>query len=92
MRSTLDKEPDDGDGRVSAITGPNREGSADVGALLGRKAFNYPKPLSLVQEVLRQATAPDSIVLDFFAGSGTTGEAVLRLNSEDGGGRRFWRN
>jgi adenine-specific DNA-methyltransferase len=57
--------------------------------ILGGKNFPYPKPLSLIKGLLAQATRPDDIVLDFFAGSGTTGQAVLELNAEDGGQRRF---
>jgi adenine-specific DNA-methyltransferase len=53
--------------------------------------FDTPKPTRLIQRMLRLATAPDegSLVLDFFAGSGATGDAVMRLNREDGGDRRF---
>ena len=53
--------------------------------------FDTPKPTRLIERMLRLATTSDSedIVLDFFAGSGATGEAVWRLNAEDGGDRRF---
>ena len=53
--------------------------------------FDTPKPTRLVERMLRLATNPetDDIVLDFFAGSGATGEAVWKLNAEDGGNRRF---
>lgn len=61
----------------------------EVKLVLGSKAFPYPKPLSLVKGLLEQATQPNDIVLDFFAGSGTTGQAVLELNAEDNGQRRF---
>lgn len=61
----------------------------EVKNLLGSKAFPYPKPLSLIKGLLSQATHPGDIVLDFFAGSGTTGQAVMELNAEDGGQRRF---
>ena len=44
---------------------------------------HFPKPLSLLVNLLRQSTKPNDIVLDFFAGSGTTGQAVLELNAED---------
>ena len=53
--------------------------------------FDTPKPTRLVERMLRLATSPDTedIVLDFFAGSGATGEAVWQLNAQDGGNRRF---
>ena len=53
--------------------------------------FDTPKPTRLVERMLRLATSPNTedIVLDFFAGSGATGEAVWKLNAEDGGNRRF---
>lgn len=52
-------------------------------------AFNTPKPVRLIERILRIATQPDDMILDFFAGSGTTAQAVLKLNAEDGGTRRF---
>jgi adenine-specific DNA-methyltransferase len=61
----------------------------EVKALLGSKAFPHPKPLSLIKGLLSQASKPGDTVLDFFAGSATTGQAVLELNAEDGGSRRF---
>lgn len=61
----------------------------EIKNLLGSKAFPYPKPLSLIKGLLAQATRPGDTILDFFAGSGTTGQAVLELNAEDGGQRRF---
>lgn len=53
----------------------------EIKNLLGSKAFPYPKPLSLIQGLLAQASRPGDTVLDFFAGSGTTGHAVLALNA-----------
>lgn len=64
-------------------------GEHSANEILGFNAFPYPKPLSLIKGLLTQATRSDDIVLDFFAGSGTTGQAVLELNAEDGGKRRF---
>lgn len=64
-------------------------GEHSVNEVLGFNAFPYPKPLSLIKGLLSQATRPGDTVLDFFAGSGTTGQAVLELNAEDGGQRRF---
>ena len=51
--------------------------------------FSYPKPLELITEIIRAVSKENSIILDFFAGSGTTAHAVLELNKEDGGNRRF---
>lgn len=55
----------------------------------GQKIFEYPKSPHLVRDILRVTSPPDGTILDFFAGSGTTGQAVLELNREDGGSRRF---
>lgn len=67
------------------------EGTKLIQAMLGKKAFSYPKPLSLVKALLEQATRPGDLVLDFFGGSGTTGHAVLAINAENEGDepRRF---
>ena len=54
-----------------------------------RRVFEFPKPSQLIREILSFAADGDSIVLDSFAGSGTTAQAVLALNKEDGGNRRF---
>ena len=71
------------------IVGATDEGSRVLKDVMGDKAFPYPKPLSLIKSLLSQATLPGDTVLDFFAGSGTTGQAVLELNAEDDGQRRF---
>lgn len=73
----------------SLSSGGTSEGTSMVRKLLGNKDFPYPKPMSLIKGLLGQATRSDDTVLDFFAGSGTTGHAVLALNAEDGGNRRF---
>lgn len=67
----------------------NEAGTLEVKRLLGKGAFDNPKPLGLVRYILEQATTGDDIVLDFFAGSGTTGHAVMEQNLVDGGARRF---
>lgn len=54
-----------------------------------RDYFSTPKPLKLMKELIRATTSTDSIVFDFFAGSGTVGHACLELNAEDGGTRNF---
>lgn len=51
--------------------------------------FSNPKPLKLIERILQLTTKNSSTILDFFAGSGTTGHAVLKLNAEDGGHRKF---
>lgn len=71
------------------VVGTTEEGSRTLKEVMGDKAFPYPKPPSLLKGLLAQATRPDDIVLDFFAGSGTTGQVVMELNTEDGGRRRF---
>lgn len=73
----------------SFVSGTNQEGAKAVAEIFGDRAFNYAKPLSLIKNLLQQATQPNDIILDFFAGSGTTGQAVLELNAEDNGSRRF---
>jgi len=57
--------------------------------IFGDKRFDYPKSLYLVMDILKITSKDDSVILDFFAGSGTTGHAVLELNKEDGGNRQF---
>lgn len=66
-------------------------GSAELAAILGHKVFDNPKPVPLVARMLQFITEPETgdVVLDFFAGSGTTAQAVLEQNREDGGNRRF---
>lgn len=63
----------------------------ELAELLGKGIFDNPKPTKLIIKMLQLATGVNSndIVLDFFAGSGTTGQAVLDLNKEDTGNRRF---
>ncbi|MCI6325289.1 MAG: site-specific DNA-methyltransferase [Clostridiales bacterium] len=65
------------------------KGTAAIKEIFGDKRFSYPKPLELIVEILRAVTKTDSVVLDFFAGSGTTGQACLELNKQDSGNRRF---
>lgn len=57
--------------------------------LLGAKTFDFPKSLYLVIDLLKLTTCGSDIVLDFFAGSATTAHAVMQLNAEDGGNRKF---
>lgn len=66
-----------------------RHGSQELYELFGEKIMQFPKPTGLIKELLIQSSDKDDIVLDFFSGSSSTAEAVLRLNAEDGGRRRF---
>ncbi|MEZ9394795.1 site-specific DNA-methyltransferase [Vibrio splendidus] len=70
----------------------NKKASRDVRALFdGKKVFDFPKPLQLIKRCIQIApnSSSDDIILDFFAGSGTTAHAVLELNAEDSGNRKF---
>lgn len=57
--------------------------------IVGKGKFSYPKSLYLVEDILKLILPKDGLVLDFFAGSGTTGHAVMNLNKADGGSRSF---
>ncbi|MBO4582655.1 MAG: site-specific DNA-methyltransferase [Alphaproteobacteria bacterium] len=57
--------------------------------LFGVRIFNNPKPISLISKLLFEASNKDSVILDFFSGSATTAHAVMQLNAEDGGHRKF---
>ena len=69
--------------------GHTQEATKEVSDLLGCVAFDYPKPLRFLKRILQIASGKDSIILDFFSGSATTAHAVMQLNAEDGGNRRF---
>ena len=60
-----------------------------LSSIIGAGKFDYPKSLYLILDLLKITSKKDSVVLDFFAGSGTTGHAVLDLNKQDGGSRQF---
>jgi adenine-specific DNA-methyltransferase len=70
--------------------GHNDEAQKETAALVGQKVFSTPKPIRLIQRMLTVgSTENDALVMDFFAGSGSTGHAVLSQNSFDGGNRRY---
>ena len=70
--------------------GHNDEANKEVSALFGSKTpFDTPKPVRLLSQMLRIGANSDSLILDFFSGSATTAHAVMLLNAEDGGNRRF---
>jgi adenine-specific DNA-methyltransferase len=69
----------------------NKKATRDLRALFGgEKVFDFPKPVGLIRHIVQlAAAAPDSIVMDFFAGSGTTAHAVMAQNAQDNGARRY---
>ena len=68
----------------------NTRGTNEVKDIFdGQRLFVFPKPVNLVKYLLKSATKDDDIILDFFAGSATTAHAVMQLNTEDGGKRKF---
>ena len=69
--------------------GTNQQGSNELTGIFGHRVFDFPKPVSLIKHFCTIASNKNSIILDFFAGSGTTGHAVLDLNKEDDGNRKF---
>ena len=68
----------------------NTQGSAEMTSLLGNLAiFDNPKPVDFIKELLKTGSSRESFILDFFSGSATTAHAVMQLNAEDGGKRKF---
>jgi adenine-specific DNA-methyltransferase len=66
-----------------------RDGTADIDSLFDARIFNFPKPVELVAGLIEQGSKGDDIILDFFAGSGTSAHASMYQNAADGGKRRF---
>ena len=66
-----------------------RKGTIDVESLFGKSIMDFPKPVDLLKYLARLVTNSGELILDFFAGSATTAHAVLELNREDGGNRKF---
>lgn len=69
--------------------GTTRDGVSEMKELFGKTPFDTPKPVNLIKKILTFCAEKDSIILDFFSGSATTAHAVMRLNAEDGGSRKF---
>jgi adenine-specific DNA-methyltransferase len=67
----------------------SRRGTGDFEKLFNGKYFSFPKSVELVRRFVEVGTSEDDIILDFFAGSGTTAQAVMQINASDGGNRRF---
>jgi adenine-specific DNA-methyltransferase len=66
-----------------------RDGTADIDSLFESRIFSFPKPVELIRTLIEQATFGNDIVLDFFAGSGTTAHATMLQNAADNSARRF---
>ncbi len=76
----------------SSIVGADiytRNGTSDIDSIFDERVFQYPKPVDLLSEILYQTLNENGIVLDFFAGSGSTGHAVMKINTDKGGKRKF---
>ena len=69
--------------------GSTRQSNLELSQLLTKGVFQNPKPVKLIRKILEIISDKDDIILDFFAGSGTTAQAVMELNAEDNGNRRF---
>lgn len=65
------------------------KGTKEITEILGKSVFDFPKPEMLIRQILKIGTNEDDIVLDSYAGSGTSAHAVLKLNKQDGGNRKF---
>lgn len=74
---------------TNAEVGHTQEGTQELASILGKAIFDYPKPVRLLTRIFKLAANSDSIILDSFAGSGTTAHAVLNMNKADGGNRKF---
>ena len=87
--------PDDGSKRIkpksfwSGTEFSAESGTLETKAILGKGIFDTPKPTGIIEYCMEQAMGSDSIILDSFAGSGTTAHAVLKMNRADGGNRKF---
>ena len=74
---------------IDAVYGRTESGNDDIKALFQPSPFSYPKPILLIKHFLSIGTDKNDIILDFFSGSATTAHAVMKLNAEDGGHRKF---
>jgi adenine-specific DNA-methyltransferase len=82
------KEPKD-NGLFELTTDKQGKATGEIQEIFGEKIFNYPKPSSLLRSIVSAVAGPGELILDFFAGSSTTAQAVMELNGEDEGARRF---
>ena len=92
IRNTVKgKRPSDIISKEECGVGTNETGKSELERVVPDSGMDYPKPTSLISYLIRfnEAIRENGVILDFFAGSGTTGHAVMQLNKEDGGGRRY---
>ena len=85
-----------GDGKGAPVSvlprtsvGLNNDGTSEIQKMFGERVFEFPKSTKLLTYLFDIVTEKESLVLDFFGGSGTTADAVMQLNAEDGGNRKF---
>ena len=89
------KKAGDKFGKVAVSTklpdniGMSQDGTKEITNLLGTKAFSFPKPTVLIKYLISTSTEEGDFILDFFSGSATTAHAVMQLNAEDDGHRKF---
>ncbi len=83
------KKPSDIISKKECEVGTNEDARKEIERLFGKNIMSFPKPISLMQYLIKFVETNDEIVLDFFSGSSSTAHAVLKLNTEDGGTRRF---
>lgn len=84
------KKPSDVISKEECGVGTNEDANKELMNIFSRnKVFNYPKPSSLIRYLINFVCNPNDIILDSFSGSGTTAHAVMELNKEDGGNRKF---
>ena len=89
------KKSGDNFGKVAVSTklpdniGMSQDGTKEITSLLGTKVFSFPKPSALIKYLISISTEKNDLVLDFFSGSATTAHAVMQLNADDGGHRKF---
>ena len=89
------KKAGDKFGKVAVSTklpdniGMSQDGTKEITNLLGTKAFSFPKPAALIKYLISTSSEEGDVILDFFSGSASTAHAVMQLNAEDGGHRKF---
>jgi len=90
LSTWIDTETDNEQGEtISLSAGLNTEGTRQIQSLFEENVFSYAKPTSLISTLVEQVVENKDIALDFFAGSGTTAHAVMDLNRQDGGRRKY---